>query len=56
VLDPVLNAALARRPKTALDVGWGEGQLCWMLKHHDIERSTMRWNWTLLNLELPARK
>lgn len=38
VLDPVmLPRALARAPKTALDVGCGEGRFCRMLKRHGVE-------------------
>ena len=38
VLDPImLPRALARAPKTALDVGCGEGRFCRMLKQHRIE-------------------
>jgi 2-polyprenyl-3-methyl-5-hydroxy-6-metoxy-1,4-benzoquinol methylase len=38
VLDLVmLQRALARAPRTALDVGCGEGRFCRMLKEHGIE-------------------
>jgi SAM-dependent methyltransferase len=38
VLDRVmLQRALARAPRTALDVGCGEGRFCRMLKQHGIE-------------------
>jgi SAM-dependent methyltransferase len=38
VLDPVmLPRALARSPRTALDVGCGEGRFCRMLKLHGID-------------------
>jgi SAM-dependent methyltransferase len=38
VLDPVmLQRALVRAPKAALDVGCGEGRFCRMLKQHGIE-------------------
>jgi SAM-dependent methyltransferase len=38
VLDRVmLDRALARAPKTALDLGCGEGRFCRMLKQHGIE-------------------
>jgi SAM-dependent methyltransferase len=38
VLDPVmLPLALARAPKTALDVGCGEGRFCRMLKAHGVD-------------------
>ncbi len=38
VLDPVmLPRALARSPKTALDVGCGEGRFCRMLKQNGVE-------------------
>ena len=37
VLDPVmLPLALARKPKTALDVGCGEGRFCRLLRAHGI--------------------
>jgi SAM-dependent methyltransferase len=38
VLDPVmLERALSRSPRTALDVGCGEGRFCRMLSEHGIE-------------------
>ncbi len=38
VLDPVmLRLALERSPKTALDVGCGEGRFCRMLGQHGVE-------------------
>lgn len=38
VLDPVmLPRALALKPKTALDVGCGEGRFCRMLAQHGVE-------------------
>ena len=38
VLDPVmLPRALSRAPKTALDVGCGEGRFCRMLRAHGVE-------------------
>ena len=38
VLDPVmLPRALARSPKSALDVGCGEGRFCRMLSRHGVE-------------------